>query len=71
MSIHANTVNDFGHGFGLDTHRVLTLPGEVVAQAEGIVTNNGRTTVGAQLLQTALVLGFVSELFVVFLALGW
>ena len=49
----------------------MTLPGEVVAGAETIVTNNGRTTVRAQLLQTALLLGFVSELFVVFVALGW
>jgi len=71
MSIHANTVIDFGHGFGFDSHRVMTVPGEIAERAGGIITNNGRTTVRSQLWQTALLLGFVSELFVVFVALGW
>ncbi|MEI6557710.1 MAG: hypothetical protein WCO00_04825 [Rhodospirillaceae bacterium] len=71
MSIHANAAVHYGHGFGFEPHRVTTLPDQVAAEARSIVTNNGRTTVRKQLMQAALLIGFVSELFVLFIAFGW
>jgi len=71
MSVHANTAFDFGSGFGFEAPRVLTLPGEMAGHAEAVITNNGSATLGKQVLQTALLIGFVSELLMVFVALGW
>ncbi len=70
MITHANSPITFGHGYDFDTRRILTLPGEIATQAENIVTRNGRTTMGRQLVQLAVVLGFISELAVLFVALG-
>ena len=70
MIIHASSPFSFGHGSDFDTRRILTLPGDAVAHAENIITRNGRTTVGRQLVQAVVVLGFVSELAVLFMVLG-
>ena len=71
MIIHANSPLHFGHGYEFDSRRILTLPGDVAAQAEAVITRNGRASLRQQLVQAALVLGLISELFVVFVGLGW
>lgn len=71
MSGHANSAIHFGPAFGFETDGVLALPGRIVERAETIITNNGRASCRGQYLRTAVLIGFVSELFAVFVALGW
>ena len=71
MRVQANQAIHYGHGFGFGAHGATFIPEDAIDQAKRVVTNQGRTTVRRQIFEAAVFLAFVSELVVVFVAMGW
>lgn len=71
MATHADMDFHFGPAFAFETRRVLELPARVAERADAVITDNGRVSLRRQLIETGLVIGVVSELVFLFVALGW
>ena len=71
MRAHSHNALSFHTpAFNMDFRAPALSPKEMVRQAAGVITNDGKTTVRRQLLELAVLVAFVAEMGVIFYLLG-